>query len=918
MNSSIYPIMVKKLFVSLCLTLLAQYGFSQCGNNEKEIKVEISTDTWGDETYWTLKDITGTIILQGGQGGAYGGPINSIFTDSICISSGSCVFFEIYDTFGDGMIAPAGFKLYFDESLVASVTGNFGNSYTVATNCQDSCNLVNGALNEFGQHLAGTITLTNSELAKNKTIWERFPRCLAANASVLAQAKELVAFYDAQIGALFTTPDTKFGFLRNPDQAPDLVIEQTMLVLQQALFDGAFTPEAFAAFPQIIQDWKFNSCVHFPGDVAPPANPSLSHVVPIRASNNDPDGTNPYLDYNQDRMAHALRPTGLYLAPGSVATVTVPDNLVNQGYWVRVGSHDWDLGHKETIKRMDRISKRFSIKSNTIEVFNPMGGAISILVPLGANEGVVEVTVQNGVEAPFFSLKPFYQTADFDAELNKPGPWAVFETDNVMYTIPKHSIVPGEHDLRQNMLDWDVALQAINSIMARQIVPDKHNMYMIADVDIRGVAYSVGYPMSNSPLMYTNVPGIAYFVNGPGSDDAVDFHESGHALAMTKFPGEEEALVNFPYIIAMTYGLNQDINEAIKFSITPNTFNSDLAVTHRMLSNSFGSARDISNTETDEVRYQQRGFGHYVEIVNILGWCPLRNFYKQEYIDAQNGIEYGLYQDLDNRSLRMSVAAQADLRPLFHVFGILPQNPSALQDTLNQVGIQPSLAIYDRLQAYIDLIPANNAEFVSYALAVYPNLFVNGPTDDPNYGVGWHYQKSLTYDAAEAQSRINTLQSIINLYFPNGRPVDNPTIDVCCALDTLNINLVNDDVVVTGGVKPYDVSVVVSGNIKTITVTDFDGCTSTAAFMSSSVLEENTDGVKIYPNPASGDIFIDFPADYPPVEQLQIISINGQVIRKEQKVTPVIKVSDLTDGLYVLRIDFADGRQLFKRIAILR
>jgi hypothetical protein len=66
----------------------------------------------------------------------------------------------------------------------------------------------------------------------------------------------------------------------------------------------------------------------------------------------------------------------------------------------------------------------------------------------------------------------------------------------------------------------------------------------------------------------------------------------------------------------------------------------------------------------------------------------------------------------------MSVAAQADLRPLFHVFGILPQDAVALHDSLTQSGVLPSLTIYSRLQDYFDLIPYDNAAFVNYALAV--------------------------------------------------------------------------------------------------------------------------------------------------------------------------------------------------------
>ena len=161
----------------------------------------------------------------------------------------------------------------------------------------------------------------------------------------------------------------------------------------------------------------------------------------------------------------------------------------------------------------------------------------------------------------------------------------------------------------------------------------------------------------------------AYFMNGPGPDDETNFHESGHALAMTKFPGEVEAIVNFPYIMAMNYGLNEELNEAVKHSFVPNTFDIDKTATHRMVSNTFGSERDISNTTTDEVRYQHRGYGHYFEIVNILDWCPLRNFWKQEFIDFENGIDHGINnQDIDSRILRMSAGVSSGFAAFISCF----------------------------------------------------------------------------------------------------------------------------------------------------------------------------------------------------------------------------------------------------------
>lgn len=903
--------MKKTVLVSFILGLFISYSFAQCPAGEVEIRVDILTDNYGYETYWTLSYENGDVIIQGGQGGVYTN--NTNYSETVCVPEETSVVFEIYDTYGDGIFAPAGYSLYINDILLSNGSNDIGSyaSFTLNTPCQ-----ILDTLAAFQNHINGTTPLSESELLNIRDIFLAQPECLRSQ-EVASLAKNVIEEYDNQIGPLFTTSNTVDGFLKDPVAAPGLGQERVMIALLQGIFDVTFTPGGYLEYPELIDGWVFNTCYNFPGYVDPPADPTISHSVLIRANFADPDGANPFFGINSEQTKHALRPTGLYLAPGSIATVTVPSSLVGQDYYVRVGSHEWDLGIRPIFYRLDRISKKFPINDTTIEVFNPLGGAISILVPYEADEGIVEVSVTNGVESPFFSLKSFYETPDFNAELNKPGPWAVFETDNVMFTIPSHSIVPGQYDLMQAMLDWDAALQGVNSIMAREIVSGKHNMYMIADRTIRFDAYSIGYPMSNTPLSFTQVPGPAYFINGPGPDDETNFHEFGHALKMSNFPGEEEALVNFPYIMAMNYGLGQDLNEAVSYSFVPNTFNIDRTATHRMVSNTFGTERDISNTTTDEVRYQHRGYGHYFEIVNILGWCPLRNFWKQEYMDFENGIDYDMYQDIDSRTLRMSVAAQVDLRPLFHVFGILPQDPAALQDALNQNNVVPSQSVYNRLQEYFALIPEDNAAFVDYALGLYPNLYTDGPSENPDYGVGWHYQKSLTYDAAEAQVRTNTLQDIVELYFPNGAP-SNDTTDVCCLLDTMNIDLVNDEVIVTGGVEPYDISVGINDNVQTVTVIDFDGCEATAEFPVLGLSEELIRGISIYPNPASTEIYIDVTDSNRQIENLQLISINGQVVKQYPKADRILDVATLSNGIYILKLELADGAQINKRVLVLR
>lgn len=904
--------MKKSLLVSFILTLFTNFSFAQCPNGQVEIRVDILTDNYGYENYWTLSYESGDVIMQGGQGGVYENFTN--YSETTCVPEATSVIFEIFDEYGDGIFAPGGYWLYLDNLLVSSGSDDIGSyaSFTTNTPCETS-----EALIDLQNHINSNNTLTETELLAIRDVFLAQPQCLT-NEEFIVLAKSVIEEYDSLVGPLFSTPNTVNGFSKDPVAAPGLGMERAMVALQQAILDFVMTPEVYAEYPEHIDGWIFNTSHTFPGYVDPPADPSVSHSMQIRANFKDPAGTNPHLNINGDQTNHALRPTGLYLAPGSIATITVPNSLVGQGYYVRVGSHEWDLGIRPKFYRLDRITKKFPIDTSTIEVFNPLGGAISILVPYESDSGILEISVTNGVESPFFSLKSFYETPNFNTELSKPGPWAVFETDNVMFTIPSHSIVPGQYDLMQTLIDWDTALQGVNSIMAREIVSDKHNMYMIADITIRHNVYSIGYPMSNTPLSFTDVPGPAYFMNGPGPDDETNFHESGHALAMTKFPGEVEAIVNFPYIMAMNYGLNEDLNEAVKHSFVPNTFDIDKTVTHRLVSNTFGSERDISNTTTDEVRYQHRGYGHYFEIVNILDWCPLRNFWKQEFIDFENGIDYGINnQDIDSRILRMSAGAQVDLRPLFHVFGILPEDSISLQEDLDQLDITPSEAIYNRLQDYFTLIPEDNAAFVWYALNVYPNLYTDGPTANPDYGVGWHYQKSLTYDTIEAQERIESLQSIIELYYPNGEP-SSETPDVCCLLDTISIDVVDEEIIVIGGVAPYEITIDINGNIQVVTVIDFDGCETTAEFPILGLSDELIDGIKIYPNPASTDIHIDLIDSSLQIKTLQLISQNGQLINEYQKSDRILDITFINTGIYILNIELTDGSQMNKRIIIFR
>jgi hypothetical protein len=136
----------------------------------------------------------------------------------------------------------------------------------------------------------------------------------------------------------------------------------------------------------------------------------------------------------------------------------------------------------------------------------------------------------------------------------------------------------------------------------------------------------------------------------------------------------------------------------------------------------------------------------------------------------------------------------------------------------------------------------------------------------------------------------------------------------------MQVSLANEAVTVTGGVRPYEIATDTTGNIMMVTVVDFDGCTSTTEFTLSSSTVEVPDGIKIYPNPSSTQIYIDFTGSdsSSQMEGLQIVSINGQLLQVYGKNNRIIDISALNEGVYILQIELAGGAQINKRVLILR
>jgi hypothetical protein len=619
-------------------------------------------------------------------------------------------------------------------------------------------------------HVNGTAVLQPQAFGAEVARFEKHSLLMDTDATAMQRALELAAAMEASVGPLFTTPNTQGGVSASATPGDAGYPALALLKVQQAVFDQAFSPTGVEHCASTLNGRAWRTADYFPGRVA--SAPDLGRDYSVRV-----DATVPAYWGRPEiySTSPVVRATGLYLSPGGVAEVRVPDSMVGVGFAVRVGAHIGDHGHKARFSRLPRVSKTFPITSNVTRIASPLGGGVYLMVPYLADKGMQTVTVRGSVvEAPFFSARSFdsITNAQWRTRRTAPGPWADFESDKFMMQVPSSWIFALD-DAVAVMERWDRAVDGFSEVQGYS--PNQRNrkvMYQLVDTDIQWGVYGVGYPMTNNPYN-PRTPGNGnanhWFLRDPLAWH-VDFHELGHAAWPSMFSGETEAIVNFPYAYIRSVKFGHPFEDSFARSMgadTPDGLRQstpDGAAVQRMITMTFrnGQERNISNTERDEVRYQPRGYAHYADIVRTFGWEAYLDFLRQEHLDWMNRPpSNGLSRD-DSRTLRMSVAARTDLTPLFHFWGIHPDDPVRLKAAMVANGLTPSLSVLRLLERYYTLIPRNNAEFLTFAGGEGLNC---QPNASPYFGCGWWSIWRARYGTAEGTQAQAALIAIMQRYY---------------------------------------------------------------------------------------------------------------------------------------------------------
>lgn len=632
------------------------------------------------------------------------------------------------------------------------------------------------ALEQLKDHITGVIQLSAQELNTISDSIQLNIFAVADTGSILLKALDIIDRYESLHGPIFLNPSTQGGFSNDFDALDGKELARAVFVLQQGVFDHVYTSVNVTKYRTQLTNRKYKTADYFPGICPTPTDSATTYTVKINASLPTEYGTGTAFSDSPAR-----RPTGYYLAPGSIATVKVPAALVNKDFKILVGAHSVNRQQHSPIKRFFRVTNSFPIEDTITQIVNPFGGGIYIITPYEASEGIVNIELTNVVAAPYFSSNVADTTSPGDwlnIQRHHPAPWADFATDKYMMQVPTSWIYNYEDPVTL-MQDWDNRMDVVSKLLGHPLMPNTIKLYLQVDVGIQYAGfYGIGNPQVNNtydPLKTEDGNKNHWFLKPGDGFWETEFHEMGHAQLFSKFPGETEAAVNVPAaaIYNRLYGMDIDTALGNSFDNVPYRTR-DQSALNWMVTPNFraGNPMDISNTTKDEVRYQQRGYAKYIEMAALFGWEVIDSFYKKEQLDYIHQVPGDGLSEVDSRILGFSKTTGVDVRPLIHFWGVHPHDSLALVTALQAAGLQPSKLICDRLEHYKSIIPLTNAEFQAHAAAFFGGVVP--PGGHPDYGSGWYNIWLPMYNETHGLQAQQAMQDIIDSYFPDGCPTDAP------------------------------------------------------------------------------------------------------------------------------------------------
>jgi hypothetical protein len=211
---------------------------------------------------------------------------------------------------------------------------------------------------------------------------------------------------------------------------------------------------------------------------------------------------------------------------------------------------------------------------------------------------------------------------------------------------------------------------------------------------------------------------------------------------------------------------NETIDRSFEYSIQQN-YNREEAIMDWFISPNFRIGNEMHidrqfdlgapDFSGNEMMYQSRGHGKYIEIAALFGWEAVGQINNYYY---NLGISYGI--ERDDFILNASKQLNINMAPLFHIWGFIPS-----EEILTELrALPPSNEIKERIQHYRTIVPRNKEDFVAYFNA----MIEAGKNGDGNRQrweamVGSGYAAYPEYSSVIANEIIAEIDAILCTYY---------------------------------------------------------------------------------------------------------------------------------------------------------
>uniref|UniRef100_A0A3Q2ZAV6 TRPM8 channel-associated factor homolog n=1 Tax=Kryptolebias marmoratus TaxID=37003 RepID=A0A3Q2ZAV6_KRYMA len=188
---------------------------------------------------------------------------------------------------------------------------------------------------------------------------------------------------------------------------------------------------------------------------------------------------------------------------------------------IQIGCQSDELD-KEELLRAPNVIERFLVTSERTQVWNMWGGLIYLVAPPDVKVEDEEVVVEVAVSAPYYK-SGVTKADDWSSIREAPAPWAEFEFENIILTVPSRVIRELDFPLEVEKL-WNDIMRGIADLSA---IPHKfiRKERVLADVQIAVGWMHAGYPV----MIHSSEAAVLFKVKNARTFGLWgELHELGH------------------------------------------------------------------------------------------------------------------------------------------------------------------------------------------------------------------------------------------------------------------------------------------------------------------------------------------------------------------------------------------------------